>query len=132
MVTSMSGMAEPTPLSFRTGSARGGPTSLNAAERVRREQELANVIEAVRPAVQADGGDIELLGADVEAGTVRMQLTGACGSCSISTLTLEAGLARIIKERLQWVREVQGGVDESLSYEESAALGRGAWAPRPA
>jgi Fe-S cluster biogenesis protein NfuA len=128
MVTSMSGMAEPTPLSFRT--AQGGPTPLNAAERVCREQELADLIEAVRPAVQADGGDIELLGADVEAGTVRIQLTGACGSCSISTLTLEAGLARILKERLEWVREVLGGVDESLTYEESAALGRGAWASR--
>jgi Fe-S cluster biogenesis protein NfuA len=128
----MSGMAEPTPVSLRTRSAHDDAAPLDVAERARREQELADLIDAVRPAVHADGGDIELLGADVEAGTVRVQLTGACGSCSISTLTLEAGLARILKERLEWVREVQGGVDESLSYEESAALGRAGWSPRRA
>ncbi len=96
------------------------------AERLERLNEL---IELIRPAVQADGGDLVLLSADVEAGVVEVQLQGSCSSCAISSSTLQAGVQRILKERLDWVSEVIGGVDESMDYETSAAMGRGGYTP---
>ena len=70
------------------------------------------------------------MGDDVEAGVVELQLQGACSSCAISASTLQAGVERILKERLQWVTEVIGGIDEDMDWEESAAMGRGAYVPR--
>nr|WP_201732969.1 NifU family protein [Acidithrix sp. C25] len=84
----------------------------------------------IRPAVQADGGDLALVSVDVEAGVVEVQLQGSCSSCAISSVTLQAGIERIIKGRLDWVTEVRGGVDESLDFESSYSLGRGGYVPR--
>ncbi|MBV9411278.1 MAG: NifU family protein [Acidimicrobiia bacterium] len=84
----------------------------------------------MRPAVQADGGDLALVAADVEAGTVEVMLQGSCSSCAISSTTLQAGVERILTDRLPWVTEVRGGVDESMDYDESAAMGRGAYVPK--
>jgi Fe-S cluster biogenesis protein NfuA len=84
----------------------------------------------VRPIIQQDGGDLVLVGADVEVGTVELQLQGACSSCAVSASTLQAGVERILKERLDWVTEVTGGVDEEMDVEESAAMGRGAYVPK--
>lgn len=83
----------------------------------------------IRPAVQADGGDLVLLGADVETGSVEVQLQGSCSSCAISSTTLQAGVERILKERLTWVTEVYGSVDEDIDYETSSAMGRGSYTP---
>ena len=65
---------------------------------------LADTIEYIRPALQADGGDIVLLG--VEGGTVNLQLVGACGGCPMASLTLTAGVERILKDRVPGVTEV--------------------------
>lgn len=65
---------------------------------------LADTIEYIRPALQADGGDIVLLG--VDGGTVSLQLVGACGGCPMATLTLTAGVERILKDRVPGVTEV--------------------------
>jgi Fe-S cluster biogenesis protein NfuA len=65
---------------------------------------LTDTIEYIRPALQADGGDIVLLG--VEGGTVHLQLVGACGGCPMATLTLTAGVERILKDRVPGVTEV--------------------------
>jgi Fe-S cluster biogenesis protein NfuA len=65
---------------------------------------LADTIEYIRPALQADGGDIVLLG--VEGGTVNLQLVGACGGCPMATLTLTVGVERILKDRVPGVTEV--------------------------
>ncbi len=65
---------------------------------------LAETIEYIRPAIQMDGGDIVLLG--VEEGTVNLQLVGACGGCPLSTMTLKAGIERIIMDRVPGVEEV--------------------------
>jgi Fe-S cluster biogenesis protein NfuA len=65
---------------------------------------LADTIEYIRPALQADGGDIVLLG--VDGGTVNLQLVGACGGCPMATLTLTAGVERILKDRVPGVTEV--------------------------
>lgn len=64
------------------------------------------VIEAVRPAIQADQGDITLHGVDEETGVVTVELTGACVACPASTVTLKAGLERILKDRVEGVTEV--------------------------
>jgi len=84
----------------------------------------------MRPAVQADGGDLELVWFDVESGVVEVQLQGACSSCAISSATLQGGVDRILRGRLDWVTEVVGGVDESADPFDSAAMGRGAYVPR--
>ena len=87
------------------------------------------IIELMRPAVQADGGDLTLVRADVETGVVEVQLQGACSSCAISASTLQGGVERILRDRLPWVTEVIGGVDESIDPYESSALGRGGYVP---
>ena len=84
----------------------------------------------MRPAVQADGGDLILVRADVEQGVVEVQLSGACSSCAISSDTLSGGVERILKDRLAWVTEVIGGVDESVDPDDSFALGTGGYVPR--
>lgn len=99
-------------------------------DRAGREQELRDLIDLMRPAVQSDGGDLELVSFDVQSGSVEVQLRGACSSCAISSATLQGGVERILKGRLPWVTEVTGGVDEDVDFVESAALGRGAYVPR--
>jgi len=67
--------------------------------------EVEKVLELVRPGLQADGGDVELV--DVtEDGVVQVRLKGACGSCPMSTMTLKMGIERAVKERIPGVKEV--------------------------
>lgn len=99
-------------------------------ERSKRSDDLKALIELMRPSVQSDGGDLELVAFDVEAGTVEVQLQGACSSCAISSATLQGGVERILKSRLDWVTDVQGGVDESADPFESASLGQGGYVPK--
>ena len=106
------------------------PAVLTDEERGRRLADLNNLIDMMRPAVQADGGDLTLVNADVQAGSVEVILQGACSSCAISSTTLQAGVERILRDRLPWVTEVLGGVDESMEFQESAAMGRGGYVPR--
>lgn len=65
---------------------------------------LEATLEYIRPALQADGGDLILLG--VDGGTVNLQMVGACGGCPLSTMTLKAGIERILTERVPGVDEV--------------------------
>ncbi len=102
---------------------------LNEAERAERLAKLQGIMDLMRPAVQADGGDLVLVRADVESGVVEVQLQGACSSCAISSATLSGGVERILKERLPWVTEVLGDLDDSISLDESAALGTGGYVP---
>jgi Fe-S cluster biogenesis protein NfuA len=103
---------------------------LTEEERSLRSHDLNELIELMRPAVQSDRGDLQLVAVDVEAGTVEVQLQGACSSCAISSSTLQGGVERILKSRLAWVTEVTGGVDESADPFESAALGQGGYVPK--
>jgi Fe-S cluster biogenesis protein NfuA len=107
-----------------------GQAGLSDEVRAAREAELRSLIELMRPAVQADGGDLELVAFDLESGSVEVQLQGACSSCAISSATLQGGVDRILRSRLDWVTEVVGGVDESADPFDSAALGRGGYVPR--
>ncbi len=119
------------------GSAAAGPVTptaepgvaLSDAERGERLSQLNSLIELMRPAVQADGGDLALLFADVATGVVEVQLQGACSSCAVSSSTLQGGVDRILRERLSWVTEVRGGIDESADPFESQSLGRGGYVP---
>ena len=104
--------------------------ALSEEEKAARLSSLTELVEMVRPIIQQDGGDLVLLGADVETGVVELQLQGACRSCAISSTTLQAGVERILKDRLEWVSEVVGGVEEDVDWEESAAMGRGGYVPR--
>lgn len=65
---------------------------------------LLETIEYIRPALQADGGDLVLLG--VDEGTVNLQMVGACGGCPMSMMTLKAGIERIMFDRVAGVTEV--------------------------
>lgn len=68
--------------------------------------EVEETIEAIRPALQADGGDIVLRDVDEQTGVVTVTLTGACVSCPASTQTLKAGVERIMRDRVDGVTEV--------------------------
>lgn len=111
-------------------TGEGGAAMLLGEELERRKSGLSELIEIMRPAVQMDGGDLEVIDVDYEAGIVEVQLQGACGSCAISSSTLQGGVERLLTERLNWITEVRGGVDESVDPFESASLGRGAYVPR--
>ncbi len=65
---------------------------------------LHETLEYIRPALQADGGDLVLLG--TSGGRVTLQLVGACGGCPMSTMTLTAGIERILIDRVPGVDEV--------------------------
>lgn len=63
-------------------------------------------IEVIRPALQADHGDIELIEVDEATGIVKVRLVGACGTCPVSTQTLKGGIERIMRDRVDGVTEV--------------------------
>jgi len=67
---------------------------------------VLETIDVIRPALQADGGDIVLKDVDEEAGRVTVELVGACGTCPISTTTMKAGIERILRDRVDGVTEV--------------------------
>jgi Fe-S cluster biogenesis protein NfuA len=108
---------------------RAGGKMITDEEKAQRLADLNELIDLIRPAVQADGGDLVMTSADVETGVVEVQLQGSCSSCAISSTTLQAGVERILKERLEWITEVYGGVDEDIDWETSSAMGRGGYTP---
>lgn len=81
---------------------------------------VQQVIEVIRPAIQADNGDIYLRDVDAENGIVSVELVGACVSCPASTVTLKAGIERILKDRVPGVTEV---VDVGAPTETAVGLG---------
>ncbi|MFD0715226.1 NifU family protein [Paenibacillus sp. GCM10027626] len=66
--------------------------------------EVLDVLDKLRPFLQRDGGDVELV--DVEDGIVKLRLVGACGSCPSSTITLKAGIERALLEEVEGIQEV--------------------------
>ena len=71
---------------------------------VKMREKVEAALEKIRPALRADGGNVELV--DVKDGTVTVRLTGACGSCPMSTMTLRMGVERVIKEEVPEVKEL--------------------------
>jgi len=66
---------------------------------------VQEVLNQVRPALQADGGDVELVDVS-EDGVVSVKLTGACGSCPMSTMTLKMGIEKTLMANIPEVKEV--------------------------
>jgi Fe-S cluster biogenesis protein NfuA len=67
-------------------------------------EKIKAALDEIRPSLQADGGDVELV--DVNNGTVRVRLTGACGGCPMATMTLKKGIEQVLKQRVPEVKEV--------------------------
>jgi Fe-S cluster biogenesis protein NfuA len=65
---------------------------------------VQKVLDKIRPSLQADGGDVELIG--VEDNVVKVRLTGACFGCPFSQMTLKNGIEQIIKEEIPEIKEV--------------------------
>ena len=68
--------------------------------------EVQGVLDKIRPALQADGGDVELVNVTDE-GVVQVKLVGACAGCPMSQLTLANGVERVLKEQLPEVTRVE-------------------------
>ena len=76
------------------------------------EAALLEAVEAIRPALQSDGGDMRVLELDEESGRVDIELLGACGGCPMSSMTLKAGIQRILLDRVPGLTEVRAkGID---------------------
>lgn len=69
------------------------------------KERVQEVLNLIRPALQADGGDVELVDVSDE-GIVSVKLTGACGSCPMSTMTLKMGIEKNLMEQVPEVKEV--------------------------
>jgi len=70
------------------------------------KEQVQAALDKVRPSLQADGGDVELV--DVVDGIVKVRLTGACGGCPMSQMTLKMGIERVLKREVPEVKEVIG------------------------
>lgn len=101
-------MTDATPVTIAPSTVTDGPID---------HDELNEALEYIRPAVQADGGDIILLGA--EEGKVSLQMVGACGGCPLSMMTLKAGIERILKDRVPGVKEVIASADAPGDFDET-------------
>jgi len=68
--------------------------------------EIQQALDEIRPMLQADGGDVELVEV-TEDGVVRVRLQGACQGCPMSQMTIKNGIERLLKERVSTVKEVE-------------------------
>ena len=71
-----------------------------------KEHQIIEILDQIRPALHADGGDVEFLGFEESEGIVHLRLMGACESCPISMLTLKDGIERRIQSTVPEVTEV--------------------------
>ncbi len=67
-------------------------------------EKVEAALEKVRPFLAGDGGNVELV--DIKGGTVQVRLTGACGGCAMSAMTLKMGIEQLLKEEIPEVKEV--------------------------
>lgn len=102
-------MTDATPVSIAPAATAEGPID---------PDKLNEALDYIRPAVQADGGDLVLLGA--EDGRVSLQMVGACGGCPLSMMTLKAGIERILKDRVPGVREVIASADAPEALDDTS------------
>ncbi|MFA5128386.1 MAG: NifU family protein [Patescibacteria group bacterium] len=71
------------------------------------KNKVKKILDEIRPALQADGGDVELVDVDEKTGVVKVKLVGACHHCPMAAMTLEQGIARVLKAKIKEVKEVQ-------------------------
>jgi Fe-S cluster biogenesis protein NfuA len=70
------------------------------------KEKVESALNKVRPSLQADGGDVQLIDVD-EQGVVKVRLTGACGGCPMSQMTLKMGIEKILKQNVPEVTRVE-------------------------
>ncbi len=70
------------------------------------KERVEQALDLIRPALQNDGGNVELVDVDEENMIVKVRLTGACGSCPMSQMTLRMGVERVLKEEIPEITEV--------------------------
>ncbi|MBS3772756.1 MAG: NifU family protein [Candidatus Thermoplasmatota archaeon] len=70
------------------------------------KEKVEAVIEEIRPALQADGGDVELVDVDEKEGVVKVRLQGACRGCPMSQMTLQMGIEQELKKQVPDVTKV--------------------------
>lgn len=71
---------------------------------------VEGVLDKIRPSIQADGGNVELVNVDEESKVVTVRLTGACVGCPMSQLTLKAGIERILKHEIPEITSVEAAM----------------------
>ncbi len=71
------------------------------------KEKIQKALDQVRPMLQADGGDVELVDIDEETGVVNVRLKGACKGCPMSQMTLKAGIERYLKSEIPEVSSVE-------------------------
>lgn len=86
------------------------------------EAAVASTISSLRPAIEGDGGVIELRSVDPASGVVRVALTGSCAGCPTSSGTLLAGIARIVRDHVPGVRELVNVADPSEASETPVGI----------
>jgi Fe-S cluster biogenesis protein NfuA len=69
------------------------------------KERVQEVLDRIRPALQADGGDVELV--EIEGGVVKVRLVGACAGCPMSQMTLTNGVERVLKQEISEVERVE-------------------------
>jgi len=67
-------------------------------------ERVESALNKIRPSLQADGGDVQLV--DVQDGIVSVRLTGACGSCPMSTMTLKMGVERAVRQEVPEIKKL--------------------------
>jgi Fe-S cluster biogenesis protein NfuA len=68
------------------------------------KEKVESALAQIRPMLQADGGDVELVA--VEGGVVKLKLKGSCAGCPVAQMTLKQGIERVLKEQIPEVKEV--------------------------
>ena len=70
------------------------------------KERVEQVLDEIRPSLQADGGDVELVDVS-DDGVVRVKLVGSCGGCPFAMMTLKSGIERILKHEIPGIKEVK-------------------------
>lgn len=71
------------------------------------KQQVQKILDEIRPTLQADGGDVELVDVDEKNGIVKVKLQGACVGCPMSQMTLQEGIGRVLKSKVKGVKKIQ-------------------------
>ncbi len=70
-------------------------------------EKVEEILNQIRPSLQADGGDVELVDVDAANGVVKLRLKGACAGCPMSQMTLAFGIERVLKEKIPEIKKVE-------------------------
>ena len=71
------------------------------------KDEVIKILSEIRPSLQADGGDVELINVDEKTGIVQVKLQGACQHCPMSAMTLKEGIGRVLKSKVKGFKDIE-------------------------